>query len=407
MRLLRRAAANLALVAAGMLFALVLAEVVLRLSPLGKTSFYTYDPHLGWKLRAGAQGWQRNEGRAFLRVNRWGYRGGDWTLEKPADVRVRVAVLGDSFTEAQQVAEDKTFSAVIQRKLGACPMLHSAGVNRQRVEVLNFGCDSYGTAQELISLEREVWRFSPDLVVLAVFTGNDIRNNSVVLEGDKCRPFYVYRGGKPVLGGPFEDSWWFHLGCMARFESRHFQVLNLLGDARSGLRAYLRARRAAGATPRAKPAGAALAEPGVNDLIYRAPATPVWQEAWRVTEDEIEAAHREAERHGAGFLVVTLANPSQDSPDAAAREAYQKWIGVSDLFYPDERIAQLGRRDGFEVLNLARTIQDYAQGHHVYLHGFPNTGAGQGHWNELGHELAGDLIAGKLCEMLGSGRGQP
>ena len=54
----------------------------------------------------------------------------------------------------------------------------------KRVEVLNFGCDGYGTAQEFILLRDRVWRYAPDVVVLAVFTGNDIRNNSLVLEGD-------------------------------------------------------------------------------------------------------------------------------------------------------------------------------------------------------------------------------
>ena len=47
-------------------------------------------------------------------------------------------------------------------------------------------------------------RYSPDLVVLAVFSGNDLRNNSTVLESDRCRPFYVFEDGKLTLGGPFE-----------------------------------------------------------------------------------------------------------------------------------------------------------------------------------------------------------
>jgi hypothetical protein len=377
---------------------MAIGEIVLRVTPLAKTSFYTYDSHLGWTLKPGARGWQRSEGNAWLRVNRWGYRGPDWSLDKPSGT-FRIAVLGDSFTQAQQVADDRTFCAVMQRELSRCPALSGAGARFNKIEVMNFGCDGYGTAQELIILRRRVWKFSPDLVLLAVFTGNDIRNNSVTLEGDKCRPFYVYRDGRLVLGGPFEDSLEFRLGCMMRFESRHFQVLNLLGSARSEIRAYLRARRAAAAAAHIKKPS--LVELGISELIYRAPSSPVWNDAWRVTEAEIDEVQREVARHGAGLLVVTLANPAQDDPDPLARAAYAKRFGVSDLFYPDERISRLGEREGFPVLNLAQPMQAYAESHHAYLHGFGNSAPGSGHWNELGHEVAGRLIVQKICQMAG------
>jgi hypothetical protein len=398
MGFLRRAAVNLALVLGGIACAMLIAELVMQLTPLGKTVFYVYDPHLGWKLRAGAHGYQTGEGDAYLRVNRWGYRGPNWTLRKPPGT-LRIAVLGDSFTEAQQVAEDQTFCAVTQRELAHCPALRGGTPRFERVEVLNFGCDSYGTAQELITLKRRVWKFAPDFVVLAVFTGNDIRNNSVVLEGDKCRPFFVDRGGQLAPAGPFDDSFWFHAGCMMRFESRHSQVLNMLGSVRSEIRAWLRRRRAREHAP-AKPA---LVEPGINSLIYRPPDDPTWKRAWQVTDGEIEAIHRDAASHGAGFLVVTLSNPPQDNPDAVARRAYEQWLGVSDLFYPGRRISELGRNDGFAVLNLAPPMQQYADTHRAYLHGFANTRPGWGHWNALGHRVAGELIAQKICAMLGQG----
>jgi hypothetical protein len=75
---------------------------------------------------------------------------------------------------------------------------------------------------------------------------------------------------------------------------------------------------------------------------------------------------------------------------------------VSDLFYPDSRIEQLGRRAGFPVLNLAPQFQAYADQHHVFLHGFDNAKLGEGHWNEAGHRLAGELMAGRLCDLLSS-----
>ena len=46
----------------------------------------------------------------------------------------------------------------------------------------------------------------------------------------------------------------------------------------------------------------------------------------------------------------------------------------------------------------------YAEDHHVFLHGFKNTKTGEGHWNEQGHRLAGELIAARLCAMITSGQ---
>jgi hypothetical protein len=72
-------------------------------------------------------------------------------------------------------------------------------------------------------------------------------------------------------------------------------------------------------------------------------------------------------------------------------------LEISDLFYPDKRIQALGLRDGFRVLSLAAPFQRYAEERGVFLHGFANTALGKGHWNEDGHLLAGNLIAGELC----------
>ena len=384
--MLRRILGNLALALGGIVAGLLIAEVAVRISGLGETTFYIFDSQLGWRLRPGAQGWQRDEGSAWVSINREGFRGPEVALNKPPDT-ARVVILGDSFTEAQQVAYEDTFAAVVQQELASCPSLRG-----KKIEVLNLGCDGYGTAQERIAMSREAARFSPDVVVLAIFTGNDIRNNSPILEGDQCRPFFVHRGGALALDGPFAE-FTFRMGCMARFESRHIQVLNLLGKARSAIRAHF--RKAATRT-----AGAQQIEPGIDDLIYMPPRDPVWNEAWSLTEDEIEAVNREALNHGARFVAITLSNPIQDHPEAAVRQKYQRRLGIDDLFYPDRRIAELGARKGFAVLNLAAPLLQYAQANHVCLHGFPNASKCGGHWNPLGHRLAGSLIAARICAML-------
>jgi hypothetical protein len=64
----------------------------------------------------------------------------------------------------------------------------------------------YGTAQELIMLRKKVWDYSPDIVILAFFIGNDVINNSPKLEYDRYRPFFAYdASGKLVPDMSFRN----------------------------------------------------------------------------------------------------------------------------------------------------------------------------------------------------------
>jgi hypothetical protein len=399
---------KLGLMLGGILIAFVIAEIAVRIFNLAPAEFYTYDPYVGWKMKPHAYGWQTHEGNALIEANREGFRGPDYAVQKPPGT-LRIAVLGDSFTEAQHVAFEDTFCQVAQRDLASQSPFAVGGDGRPQrlftnVEVMNFGCDGYGTTQELEILRHWVWKYSPDVVVLAFFNGNDVRNNSVVLESDKCRPFFVHREGRLVLGGPFEDSWWFRTHCMLRFETRHSQVLNLLGSGHQLshmlrvthlLRGGLATSHHAAAKP--LPHGVEL---GLNDVIFAPPATDAWREAWSVTEEQIELMNREVTAHGALFLVVTLATGIQDDPKPVFRERYMKFVHSVNLFYPDDRIRELGEQHGFAVLNLPQPMQEYAEAHQVYLHGFANTSPGLGHWNVEGHQVAGTLLGERIRQLL-------
>ena len=145
----------------------------------------------------------------------------------------RIAVLGDSYAEALAVPMEESFWWVMQDRLNAC-----AAFGKKRVEVLNFGVEGHGTAQELLMLEHYVWDYSPDLVLLAFFAGNDPRNNSKVLEPEKGRPFFLLKNGRLELDTSFVESpgfgAWKHtlFGSFREhwlsYHSRMYQLLGLL-----------------------------------------------------------------------------------------------------------------------------------------------------------------------------------
>ena len=385
--MLRKVLGTAVLIVFGVICAGLIAEVGVRIANHFFPYFYCYDAVRGWGLRPNTRGYYRREGASYVEINRDGFRGPDFAKPKPPGT-IRVAVLGDSYTEAIQVSYEDTFASVAARKLAQCPLLKG-----RRVEALNFGVDGYGTAQELVTLREKVWAYHPDIVVLAIFLGNDVRNNSVSLEGDQCRPFYVAQGGKLTPAGPFESSNSFRLWCMARFDYRRSGMLSLLGGAWTIIR-----------THNEQPTPESPVERAINYNIYKPPAEPAWRDAWQVTDDLIEETHREVARHGAAFLAVTLDTSIQVWPEAQVRDNFMTRIGATDLFYPDRRIAALGERDGFDVLTLAEPLYQYANAHHVFLHGFANSRIGFGHWNVEGHRVAGELIGERLCAMLAAGK---
>lgn len=387
---MRRAGLRVLLIIVGFLLGLTAAEIGLRVAGIAPPEVRSYDAVRGWQLRPGAIGLQRSEGHARVTINGGGFRGPEVPIAKPPGL-LRVAVLGDSFTEAMHVPYEDTFCAVMERELASCPLVG------KHAQVLDFGVSGYGTGQELLTLRRQAWRYAPDVVILAFFAGNDVSDNSAALDseswlsGEKCRPHYAVHNGDLAEEDQFRErpaaSFW----CRSVFALNRIAIMDYVGEP-----AVMLHRFASGST--AKVSGH---EPGLDDEIYGPPPNSRWREAWTVTEDLITAMNRDAKAHGVRFLVVTLSTPIQVYPDAIYRMAYLRSVGGTDLFYPEHRLDALGAREGFVVLNLAPALQAYADQHHAFVHGFPNTRAGTGHWNELGHRLVGEFIAQRLCNLLG------
>jgi lysophospholipase L1-like esterase len=308
-------------------------------------------------------------------MNGDGFRDHDHEPRKPQGA-LRIAVLGDSFTEALQIPVEQAFWAVTERELAGCPERRA-----RSVEVLNFGVSGYGTGQELLLLQDRVWAYQPDIVLLAFFSGNDISDNTFEL-GRMGAPYFVRTAdglGLDVSHIPpvgLRQAWFRALDY-----SRLLQLLE------AGRQAYKRR-------------GRTTVDEELSGRLYLDQPDELWEEAWQVTEALIERMHHEVSSRGARFLLVTLSNGEQVLPDPAARARVQERLGVSDLLYPERRLRRLADAEGFPALLLAPELQRYAQERKVYLHGF-QANPGEGHWNAEGHRVAGGLIAPFLCGLLG------
>ncbi|HED66539.1 MAG TPA: hypothetical protein ENJ09_13415 [Planctomycetes bacterium] len=100
-------------------------------------------------------------------INEQGMREDEDVAYEKAPGRKRILSLGDSFTIGYEVSEEDCFSSVLEREL------RDRGYD---VEVLNCGVSGFSTAEEMLYLERELFKYHPDLVLVS-FYSNDIRDN--------------------------------------------------------------------------------------------------------------------------------------------------------------------------------------------------------------------------------------
>jgi len=391
---MKRLVAPLALVLGSVLVSVVIGEMALRAAGFSFPSFWLPDPLTGSRLRPGVEGWNRIEGEAFVKVNSRGLRDREHALPKPGDV-YRIAVLGDSYAEALQVRVEETFWWLLARRLEACGFQPG-----KRIEAVNFGVSGYGTAQELLTLRHRAADYSPDLVLLAFFPGNDVRNNSKTLERENLRPFFLLRDGKLALDDSFATAPSFLESRQAgaqRVALQDLRLYQLLRKARAGRLGFGHNAPIAVALADGAERLPPLAERGLDENVLREPADAAWRDAWAVTEGLLLAMRQETGRHGARFLVVVLSIAGAVYPDPALRRRYAELLGVGDLFYPERRLREFGERHRLEVVALNEDMQRHADATGAYLHGFANARLGFGHWNQAGHALGADLIARQLC----------
>jgi len=377
---------NGALVAGSLVVALLLAETVLRLIGLSAPVLYTYDDVTGSKLFAGAEGWQRAEGEAFVSVNRDGLRDREHSRTKPPNT-VRIAILGDSMAEALQVSLDSTFWSVLERQLKSCKAF-----GERDIEIINFGVSGYGTAQELLTFRHRASAYSPDLTVLAFYGGNDLRNNSKELERNKLRPFFDIQDGNLVLDNSFLSNREY-LSLKSNFDKRKIlfdlRTFQLMRKIKSVFEQWESVQ--AGATRDN------IVEPGLDDSVFLAPKAKAWKEAWQITERLIVAIRDEVVAGGGRFLVLSIPIGIQAHPNPEVRNRFIRTLHVDDLWYPETRIREFAERENVDTITLGRTFQSYAETNQVYLYGFKNTRLGTGHLNENGHKLIGESMAKHFC----------
>ncbi|SRR5581483_7904791 len=321
------------------------------------------------------------EGFSCYSINSHGWRDQEHGLSKPEGV-YRIAVIGDSFVEALQVDLSQTFWKLLERDL------RSEGKN---VEVLGFGMSGFDVAQYFETLKHEAIQYQPDLVIVAFFSGNDVRDSVRSLNNIPWKPYYTLN---PDGSLALDESFVSYVRAQNTPVNQLFRtvrnssVLATLGE--RGMRSMLsrlRSRAATSANTADSGAGRGefTPEPGLSGSeIFSAPAPgSAYDTAWRVNEKLLVSMRSFAEDHGAKLLILGVSN--DDDTYAKAQSA-----GL-DVFYPEERLTQLAAANNLDYLPEAYEEQRVREQTGRRFHGF-GAGLGSGHWNEAGHALAAASI---------------
>jgi lysophospholipase L1-like esterase len=172
---LRRAAARLFLLGISILLSLLIAEAAVRWvrpQPVMTVSrgLYAPDPPRRYRLQPGFRGkvGNRVEFDTRVSINQQGLRGaevGPIGIKPPGTFRV--LALGDSFTFGVGAREKDTFPVRLQEILRS---------RDARAEVLNAGAPGYGVPDEVAWFERWGRPLAPDVILVAVFVGNDLQD---------------------------------------------------------------------------------------------------------------------------------------------------------------------------------------------------------------------------------------
>lgn len=107
------------------------------------------------------------EGTFHFKTNNKGFRNDKDINYKKEPGEIRVIALGDSHTQGYDVNQNETFSSVAEN------MLNKNGL---KSTVINAGVSGFSTAEELVFLENEGYKYKPDYVVVALFA-NDYQDN--------------------------------------------------------------------------------------------------------------------------------------------------------------------------------------------------------------------------------------
>jgi hypothetical protein len=355
-----------------------------------RVSWSEPDERIGFRYTPGATYWyqEENDRPVTGKINRYGWRDSDWSVNKPDGV-YRVAVLGDSYVEAFQVEASATFLDLAEARLNL--------LSNHRFEFMNFGRSGFTQTEQMVVLEDSVLAFSPDMVVLFFLPTNDIGDLHPTTSGDRLRPYFeVTADGQLALNTDFRHTTAFKLRSKLNWFKQNSALLSLIAER---IMEYRFRRHMAHGMKRLEESRGGGVIHGYLSLCTDDPATD-FKTNYDLNKLIIRKMVELCRRNQISFMLVCI-------DDAYIPRVVEHYRGVNPSFNPyffEEDLMAFARSLDVHFLGLQSVFESQYRltGKPLHFGNWdPTTQRIQtGHWNHDGHRLVADALVTALLSAL-------
>lgn len=344
-----------------LLSSLFIAEIVLKVS--GFHPEYGYpkglfrnDEILGYSLASDfSDQLVRHEFTTKIETNSDGLADSEVSPKKPGEYRI--LFLGDSFTFARYGAEaEQTFPKILERKLREN--------SKKDFRVINAGVPGYDTYLETLYLKNRGIDFTPDMVILNFFVGNDFLEN-VQNHDYKVRDgFLSFESGREN----FLTSVRFFL--LSRFYTYNIfekGVLSIFNSLQEKARENIR-----------------LESYQSNLYLTKLPENIKYQ--YEKTVGILEEMKNFLAKKNIPLVLVIIPADYQVDEKLKSRFSDKYYNNVSyDLTLPQKKLSEWGVKTKIQVIDLLPQMKELSKNNDFYW-------TLNGHFNVKGNEVVGDII---------------
>lgn len=303
---------------------------------------------------------QTKEYSSWVEVNSHGWPDVEHSYEKKEGI-YRILILGDSFVENFQVPFEKRFFRQIRDKLG------------QKYEIIALGRGNTGLAQQYLILENYAVRYQPDLVIQLFYTGNDIKNNSFVLQNDPYLPYFKLDNNNNLVKIPQVKKSERTLARVKEFLKKS-KIIELTLSARQ--------------KTLEQKANVQFGYP-LDYHVYNQDYSQDYQKAWQVTYKLLLESKRQVENVNSKYLLITF--PGSEVVEKKKIESlYQTYPLMQaanlDLEKPNKLLSGFCQKEKIDCRFLV-----LPEGTYFWK---------DGHWNQKGTDFVAEFIVNNLQDYL-------
>ena len=340
----------------GLLFAFTIGEIILRGLGYAASDIYTLDSsgllilNPNKKIHIRSACFQND-----VQTNSLGFHSKEYSLEKPEGV-FRIAIIGDSFTEAMQVPLDKMMASLLEQKL------NSWASRPYEYEVIPFGISSHGTYRNILYYENYAAKFKPDLVIDALAL-NDIEDDTFETDIPFDQDNKLVKNMNIVPSSGLSKS-------VKKILRKSVLITTLR-------KSYM--------TFRSNPENSKGSSAGVKILLPE--YDDYWQKAWILAEKLLKSFKEEVAENTSNFMLVSLTEGYRVHNELLDEFKDTIQGTAIDLDKPEKILGRIASENSISYLALTPIFRERAKNEEG-LTVWPC----DGHWNERGNEWAADAL---------------